>query len=280
MLRSNVGPFGTLDTDKFLRAILQLRNTPDPDCGVSPAEIVFGRRLRDNLLFTEYVERGSYSKRWQQVWAAKEEALRARFIRTSEKINQHCRDLPPLMPGDRCFVQNQFGHLSKKWHRSGVIMEVLPHDQYSVLVDGSSQLTIRNRRFLKKYTPATMTIGEKRPQPPPLKINLTRPIDSSPKPADNCGRNEAVNLPARATGDSTADMVDDVALEESPTFRDAPLSPVRVEPAVTTTPSNRLPLTVKQLKDFNARGIRENGGDDSLAWDGQSYPRRSSRLRK
>ena len=43
LLRSNVGPHGSLNTDRFLRAVIQLRNTPDPDCGVSPAEIVFGR---------------------------------------------------------------------------------------------------------------------------------------------------------------------------------------------------------------------------------------------
>ena len=63
LMRSNVGPFGTLDSDKFLLAMLQLRNSPDPDCGISPAEIVFGRRLRDNLVFADYSNRNQYS-RW------------------------------------------------------------------------------------------------------------------------------------------------------------------------------------------------------------------------
>ena len=76
LMRANVGSMGSLDTDKFLRAMLQLRNTPDPDCGVSPAEIVFGRYLRDNLSFIDYLDRERYSKRWQDAWAAKEEALR------------------------------------------------------------------------------------------------------------------------------------------------------------------------------------------------------------
>ena len=31
-------------------------------------------------------------------------------------------------------------------------MEVLPHDQYNVRVEGSRQLTLRNRRYLRKYT--------------------------------------------------------------------------------------------------------------------------------
>ena len=79
-----MGPTETLDTDHFLRAMLQFRNTPNPDCEVYPAKIVFGRPLRDNFLFTDYLKRSQYSQRWQDAWKAKEEALRARFIRTSE----------------------------------------------------------------------------------------------------------------------------------------------------------------------------------------------------
>ena len=48
---ANVSPNGDLNSDSILRAILQLRNTPDPDCGMSPAEIVFGRPLRDAFSF-------------------------------------------------------------------------------------------------------------------------------------------------------------------------------------------------------------------------------------
>ena len=49
MLRENVGPNGELHTDKFLRAMLQYRNTPQPDTRLSPAQVVFGRYLRDFL---------------------------------------------------------------------------------------------------------------------------------------------------------------------------------------------------------------------------------------
>ena len=43
LLRSNTDSSGTLDNDRFLRAMMQLRNTQHPDCNTSPAEIVFGR---------------------------------------------------------------------------------------------------------------------------------------------------------------------------------------------------------------------------------------------
>ena len=49
LIEDNVGPNGELDTDKFLRAILIKRNTPDPTSKLSPAEIVFGRKLRDTM---------------------------------------------------------------------------------------------------------------------------------------------------------------------------------------------------------------------------------------
>ena len=49
LLVSNTGPTGGLDHDRFLRAMLQLRNTPDPDCNLSPAQIIFGRPLRDSF---------------------------------------------------------------------------------------------------------------------------------------------------------------------------------------------------------------------------------------
>ena len=118
LMRANVGASGRLHTDRFLRAMLQLRNTPDPDCGVSPAEIIFGRPLRDNLQFASYVRRETYSPRWQGAWRAKEEALRTRFIKNSEKLNVHSRHLPPLAPGDRCFIQNQVGNSRRRWHQT------------------------------------------------------------------------------------------------------------------------------------------------------------------
>ena len=38
---------GSLDTDKIMRAVLQYHNTPMQDCRRSPAQIVFGRQMRD-----------------------------------------------------------------------------------------------------------------------------------------------------------------------------------------------------------------------------------------
>ena len=50
-LMANVSPSGDLNNDSFLPALLQLRNNPDPNCDMSPAEIVFGRPLQDAFSF-------------------------------------------------------------------------------------------------------------------------------------------------------------------------------------------------------------------------------------
>ena len=92
------------------------------------------------------------------MWERKELALRKRFTRWHERLKEHTRSLCPLNAGDKCFLQNQHGPHPKRWDYSGTVVEVMPHHQYLVKVDGSGRLTRRNRRFLRKFEPATTTI--------------------------------------------------------------------------------------------------------------------------
>ena len=90
---------------------------------------------------------------WREAWKAKEEALKVRYVKSMENLAEHARPLRPLEHGDRVIIQNQNGRFPKKWDKSGTVIEVRPNDQYSVKVDGSGRLTLRNRRFLRKYDP-------------------------------------------------------------------------------------------------------------------------------
>ena len=149
------------DVSVTRQPLLQLRNTPDPDCNISPAQIVFGRPLRDTLSFVNRLEKFSnpnVRSLWRQAWAAKEGALRSRIFRTTESLKEHSRPLRPLALGERVFIQNQQGTSPNKWDRSGIVVESSGHDQYRVKVDGSGCLTSCNRRFLHAYTPATPSI--------------------------------------------------------------------------------------------------------------------------
>ena len=154
LLMSNMSANGQLDNDNLLRAMLQLRNTPDPDCHVSPAEIVYGRNIRDAFSFINRVSRFNspdIHPRWQEAWKAKESAQKHRFARSMERLEEHTRPLAPLAIGDRVFVQNQIGPAPKKWDKTGIVVETQTNDQYLVKIDGSGRLSLRNRRFLRSF---------------------------------------------------------------------------------------------------------------------------------
>ena len=188
LLLDNIDPSGSIDNDKFLRAMLQLRNTPDIDCNLSPAQIVFGRTLSDAFKFVNRVVKyrnPDIRPMWREAWRAKETALRTRFTRSMEQLNAKARSLPPLCPGERVFVQNQTGSHPTKWDRSGTVVDVQGHDQYLIKVDGSGRLTVRNRRFLRRYTAASPTI--RCPQPLPIQDDCYQvsPEDKFPHMVQN-----------------------------------------------------------------------------------------------
>ena len=51
-------------------------------------------------------------------------------------------------------IQNQLGNNPKRWDKRGVVVQADPKTrQYKVMTFGSRRLTLRNRRFLRQYTP-------------------------------------------------------------------------------------------------------------------------------
>ena len=195
LLLSNTGPTGSLDHDRFLRAMLQLCNSPDPNCNLSPAQIIFGHPLRDSFSFVNRLEKFSnphIRPLWRQACAAKEEALRTRITCTTESLKAHSHPLRPLTLDERVFLQNQQGPNPTKWDCSGVEVESAGHVQYRVKVDGSGRITLRNRRFLRAYTPATPSIRSQQPTASQL------PTSS----ADQC-LNPPPSLPTLQTPQST-----------------------------------------------------------------------------
>jgi hypothetical protein len=74
-------------------------------------------------------------------------------MKMAERLTEHTRHLPALVVGDQVRVQNQTGPHPTKWDKTGIIIEVRQFDQYVVRVDGSGRVTLRHRKFLRKYIP-------------------------------------------------------------------------------------------------------------------------------
>ena len=152
LIMENLGPKGQLNTDRFARALLLHRNTPDPMTGLSPAMILFGRQLRDHLpaVLSRYQPR----REWRLEADLREQAFAKRHAKMEEKLLIGSKSLPPLSIGDMVTVQDQSNPLKPgKWTKTGKVVEILPHDSYMVIIHGSRAPTQRNRRFLRKISP-------------------------------------------------------------------------------------------------------------------------------
>ena len=171
ILMDNIGKNGELETDKATKALMCHRNTPSQASGMSPAELLFGRKLSDHMPSVIEIR--------PELKTARESREFKYMTRSSKNIE---REYKQLNVGDAVRVQNQKGNKPKKWSCTGQIMEVLPHRQYTVLMDGSNRLTTRNRRFLKKIPVADVTtsnqprgISHDKPPPPIIQSRNTYP---------------------------------------------------------------------------------------------------------
>ena len=80
-----------------------------------------------------------------------------------ERLDQPKKELQPLEVGDQVLIQNQLGNNPKRWDKRGVVVQTdKEHRQYKVMSHDSSRMTIRNRRFLRKFTKIQTPTGQAR----------------------------------------------------------------------------------------------------------------------
>ena len=90
---------------------------------------------------------------WHHAWAAKEQAIKSRLIQTCRQLEPRSRELLSLREGDQVLVQNQNKSNTRfnKWDQQGTVIALNDKDQYLIKIHGSGRVTLRNRRFLKKF---------------------------------------------------------------------------------------------------------------------------------
>ena len=147
-LRDNIAADGTLKQDRFLRALMLHRNTPDRDTKLSPAQVIFGKPIRDFFPIRE----GNLKlhPEWRITMEQRELALAQRHARREKELTEHTKKLKPLVIGQVVMVQNQTGNSPRRWDKSGQIVEVMDYDKYKVKIDGTGRMTTK---FLRPIVP-------------------------------------------------------------------------------------------------------------------------------
>ena len=151
ILIGNSDKNGNIDNDRVARALLQHRNTPLQDIGLSPAQILYGRNLNDCM--PSLHDAMMVREEWRVAADEREIAMRKRHVRSVDAYNEHTKELPELEERDFVAVQNQHGNKPGRWDRTGIVIDKLPYRQYRIKMDGSNRPSIRNRRFLRKIDP-------------------------------------------------------------------------------------------------------------------------------
>ena len=227
---------GELDTDAAARAIMNHRNTPAQDTGISPSVMLFGRPLRDHL--PNY--NGKLRPEWGVISDAREMALAKRV---TKPIIDNCKVLQPLVIGDSVQVQNQTGNYPNKWTNTGIIADVLPNRQYHVIMDGSRRVSLRNRRFLRKISPICRkkVDVDVSPDPgvpvPPQETNIEENVSIPRSPSADVGVDDT---PLLAPGDHTNTILPHI---------DQPVVDAMPAPApLRRSGRNRVPRTIFSAK--------------------------------
>ena len=145
---------GCLNNDSFTQAMLAYANTPCKILGKSPAQLAFGRRLKDFLP----ISLESLMPVPQDLMSSSEKELKQLEIRkkAGERLDLFTKFLPPLEVGDCVQVQNLLGHSPLKLDRAGIIVSSNGNSSYNVKMIGSRTISMRKKSNLRRIDPKSL----------------------------------------------------------------------------------------------------------------------------
>ena len=116
---------GSLDTDEAARAILQYRNTPIQSLGLSPAQILFHRQLRDHI--PNHPNNLRLHKKWLIAAKKRENPTNLSQETPYQRTDSTPQNLPPIPVGTRVILQDQRSRNNfRKWNCTGVLSRPCP----------------------------------------------------------------------------------------------------------------------------------------------------------
>ena len=122
LIRDCTGHQGSLDNDMAAQAILQYRNTTIQGIGLSPAQLLLHRRLRDYIpshphLYKPHLEWIAAAQKRKKMLSKRNANLIKRYNRTAHALSSLCK-------GDTVSIQNPNSH---RWGVAEQIVETLPN---------------------------------------------------------------------------------------------------------------------------------------------------------
>jgi transposase InsO family protein len=118
-------------------ALLCIRTTPIDNQLPSPAELLYGRKIKGNVPVIP--QNNLHNK--DNIY----ERLQERQDKQKQYFDQHAKDLPPLQPGQAVRIQD---HVTGKWTPAKVINKCPEPRSYTVKTDGGAILR-RNRKHIQ-----------------------------------------------------------------------------------------------------------------------------------
>ena len=98
---------GSLDTDKVARALLQYRNTPIQSIGLSPAQVLFHRQMRDHL--PNHPTHLRLHKKWLISAKRREQLASIKKEKMMQNKETPARNLPTLPTSTKVAIQDRRG---------------------------------------------------------------------------------------------------------------------------------------------------------------------------